>query len=182
MTLPPALLYWIVIHPLAKFWRTRSPWITYGVVAIMAITVGVVTFAVRDAVIGRDLGTVWGLVAVGAVLYAVAIGLTGLARRHLKLSILVGLPEVSEAAYPGKLLDQGIYGRIRHPRYASVLVGTAGYALITNYTGVYWMALLTLPALWLVIRLEERELIKRFGATYREYRTRVPALVPRKGG
>jgi len=94
---------------------------------------------------------------------------------------LVGIPEFSKADNKGQVLSEGIYGRVRHPRYVAIMIGTLAWALFVNYVGVYVLAILTLPGLYLVAVLEERELLERFGDEYARYRERVPRFVPRLG-
>jgi protein-S-isoprenylcysteine O-methyltransferase Ste14 len=53
-----------------------------------------------------------------------------------------------------------------------------GYALIANYLALYLVFALWLPALSLIVRLEESELRERFGPAYEEYCCRVPRFVP----
>jgi protein-S-isoprenylcysteine O-methyltransferase Ste14 len=53
------------------------------------------------------------------------------------------------------------------------------YALIVNHVGVYVLFVAAIPVFYAIIVLEERELIDRFGATYRQYQREVPRLVPR---
>lgn len=77
------------------------------------------------------------------------------------------------------MLSEGIYGRIRHPRYVEVVIGTWAYAVFANHLGAYVVAALTIPSIHLIVLLEERELVERFGARYEEYRSRVPRYVPR---
>ena len=72
-----------------------------------------------------------------------------------------------------------MYGVVRHPRYLSVIVGTAGFAMFVNYVGGYLVVLGSIPALYLVVIVEERELSLRFGDAYQRYRSRVPAFFPR---
>jgi hypothetical protein len=103
-----------------------------------------------------------------------------LRRRELGTKTLLGLPELSERAYPGRLLQDGIYRVIRHPRYLSVIVGTPAFALVANYLGAYLVLLICLLVLYPVIVLEERELVRRFGRDYEEYRSQVPAIIPRR--
>jgi protein-S-isoprenylcysteine O-methyltransferase Ste14 len=100
-------------------------------------------------------------------------------KRQLKLRTFIGLQELSGADPGDRLLQEGIYGVVRHPRYLSVIVGTAGFAMFVNYVGAYLMVLASIPALFLVTILEERELAHRFGVEYEEYRSRVPAIFPR---
>lgn len=54
-----------------------------------------------------------------------------------------------------------------------------GYALIASFVGLYVGFLLTVPALILIIVLEERELEERFGDAWRDYASRVPRFVPK---
>lgn len=45
MALPPGLLLWIVIHPLARFWRRLGPWWTYGLLSGPAVLLASACFA-----------------------------------------------------------------------------------------------------------------------------------------
>jgi protein-S-isoprenylcysteine O-methyltransferase Ste14 len=45
--------------------------------------------------------------------------------------------------------------------------------------GVYIIVALLIPALYITILLEERELIDRFGDDYVEYSKSVPRLIPK---
>jgi protein-S-isoprenylcysteine O-methyltransferase Ste14 len=139
---------------------------------------GAVFFA-RDLLAGTDYGTSYITISL-----AVVCGLAGswiaLARRKLLTAgVLTGMPELSEERYPGTLLSEGIYGRIRHPRYVEVVLLSLAYALFSNYLGPYVMVLLLFPAIWLVVVIEERELRERFGEEYDQYCLRVPRFFPR---
>ena len=80
---------------------------------------------------------------------------------------------------PGRLLTEGIYARVRNPRYLAVLLGMTGFALILNYPALYLTVAACVPAGWLLIVLEERELEERFGDEYLAYKKSVPRLIPR---
>ena len=177
--MPPAVTFWLLVHPLAVFWRRVGPGWAYTLLAGAEIALAGLLFLLRDRLLGRDLGTNWPLIAIGALLYVGAIWLSVLCRRHLRLSAFAGGPELSPSAYPGRLLQEGLYARIRHPRYASVIVGTSGFALVANHAGAYMVVGISLLLLWPVILLEERELAARFGPEYEAYRRRTPALLPR---
>lgn len=177
--LPPALLYWLLIHPFVRFWRKLGPWFTYVPVVTACVALGVILYRARDRVLGTDLGTNWALLAVGVVLYLSSAWLTVLTRRQLKTKILVGFPEVSGGDDPGKLLQEGVYAHVRHPRYLSVVIGVLGWSLVVNFLGVYLTVLASVAALYVLTLLEERELVERFGDRYESYRSRVPALIPR---
>lgn len=180
MTLPPAVLLWLAIHPLAARWRRLGVVKTYLILAVPSIALMAAAFMLRERLLGRDLGSS-GLLLVlaGASLVAAA----AIARQRLKqlsVSILSGVPELSPAAYPGRLLTEGIYSRVRHPRYVEVVLWVLGYACFANHVGVYLLWLATLPALHLVVLLEERELRQRFGADYDAYARRVPRYLPHR--
>jgi protein-S-isoprenylcysteine O-methyltransferase Ste14 len=179
VAVPPAILFWLLIHPLAAFWRRLGPAVTYSLVGLACAGAAFLLYGLRDALLGRDLGARWPLVASGGALYALTVWLDALCRRHLNTTALLGAPELSQDAYPGRLLQDGIYRVIRHPRYLSVIVGTLAFALVANYLGAYLVLVVCLPVLYPVIVLEERELVRRFGRDYEEYRARVPAIVPR---
>jgi protein-S-isoprenylcysteine O-methyltransferase Ste14 len=54
-----------------------------------------------------------------------------------------------------------------------------GYALVVNYVGVYVLESAALAMIALVIAIEERELVNRFGHVYRDYQRDVPCALPR---
>ena len=51
--------------------------------------------------------------------------------------------------------------------------------LLVNYLGLYILVMSVIPLGYLVLVLEERELVDRFGDAYREYQRDVPRLIPR---
>lgn len=180
VTMPPAVLYWYAIHPFARQWRRLGPWPTYIVVTALALGGYWGLWNVKDAALAVDYGFDPVLTAIGAALYAVAVVLEIRRGRHLKLSILVGLPELRRNAGPGKLLNEGIYARIRHPRYVALVFGIGGFCLFANYLGTYLVWVAMLPALYVLVVIEERELRERFGEAYVEYSRNVPRFLPRR--
>lgn len=180
VTFPPAFIFWLGVHPFARFWRRLPPWLSYVILLGSLVPIGWGLCAARGLVLRVEYGFRPSLAVLAAVAYAVAVVLEVLCRRHLKLRILVGLPEVSERA-SGELLTEGIYGRMRHPRYVSFLFGFLAVALFTNYLAIWVSLLLFFPLIYGLVLLEERELRQRFGKAYEEYARRVPRFVPRFG-
>ena len=180
IVLPPSLLYWFVIHPWARWWRRWGPLRTYFVVVPVMAAFGALLFRFREPLLGTNLGTNWSLVAVALVLYGGVTWLEFQYWRHLSIATLVGITELSPSGQQkGRLLQEGIYGVVRHPRYLSAGISVIANALFINYAGLYILVLLLVPVGYLMIVLEERELIERFGEEYRKYQRGVPRLIPR---
>jgi protein-S-isoprenylcysteine O-methyltransferase Ste14 len=180
---PPAVLLWVAIHPFASFWRHLGPIWTYSLLGIPVAGYVVAVWFFRDAMLGRDLGASPPLMVLAAVLAVIGSLLNRRRRRQLTFAKLSGVPELSARHYPGKLLTEGLYARIRHPRYVEVQLFVFAYALFANYAGAYVVAVLSLLLLFWVVLLEEKELRLRFGKEHEEYCRRVPRFIPRlKGG
>ena len=101
--------------------------------------------------------------------------------KHLTTRILVGVPELQADGKGGKLLTEGPYAVMRHPRYAEIVLGTVGFVLLANWSGPYLIIAGAILGLHGVVLLEERELAERFGEEYDAYRGRVPRYIPRLG-
>ena len=177
VSLPPAVAWWIVVHPFVGFWRALGARVAMATLAVLIVAGAVALVFVRDTLLGRDLGTSWPRASVAVALIAAAGVMAFRRRRHLTARILMGMPELEGDAR--NLLTEGPYAAIRHPRYVEVALGVFAYAFFANYVGAYVVAVATVPALHVVVLLEERELAQRFGAAYETYRSRVPRYVPR---
>jgi protein-S-isoprenylcysteine O-methyltransferase Ste14 len=75
-----------------------------------------------------------------------------------------------------KIQDHEIYSVIRHPTYfGGVLLGLAG--LVFRFSVYSFLMFFTVYGIfWLQARREERELVKRFGESYKDYIKKVPRL------
>lgn len=176
--LPPGMLWWLIVHPFVDVWRKIGPRPTLWIMGTLAIAGVIGLTAIRDLLVGPDLGTRYTLVVAAAGLGAITTWIAVIRRRQLTTRILFGVPELDEDN-PGTLLTDGIYAHLRHPRYVEVWLGTLAYACFANYLGAWIVWLATGPMLHLVVLLEERELRDRFGGEYEAYMARVPRYLPR---
>ena len=175
---PYILVYWFVLHPLAHYWRRRGPVVTFVVVHSAMLVLIAALYPCRETLLRIHFGVSPPLVTLAVLFFAVSLYF-GLRRaRYLTFSIMVGIPEFSSDK-PGKLLTEGIYARIRHPRYVEGFFGLGGCALFTNYLAMYVLWAAYVPAFLLIVHFEERELRERFGEAYEAYCRRVPRFVPR---
>ncbi len=77
------------------------------------------------------------------------------------------------------LVTDGVYGVVRHPQYLGIIIGTAAFL-------IQWPTIITV-AMWPILtyayirqaRKEEHEMEKKFGEKYRQYKKKVPMLIPR---
>jgi len=115
--------------------------------------------------------------ACGAVLIAAALAL--LAGTYFTIDSWTAMagPQTT-GARDRRLVTGGVYGRIRHPRYTVLFVGSLGNFLLTGAPLLLAAAAVTIGLSLLVVHFEERELTDYFGDAYRRYRRTVPAFFP----
>ena len=178
VSLPPGLLIWFLAHPLARFWRRLGAGWTFGIHWSLMLAVMVGLYLVREPFLRVEFGTSIPLIGLALVTLCAAAALLMKRKKHLTFRVLSGIPEFSRAHYPGVLLTQGIYAKIRHPRYVEVLLGTLSYALVANYLATYALVAVSVPMVYAIVLLEERELRERFGSAYDEYCRRTPRFIP----
>jgi protein-S-isoprenylcysteine O-methyltransferase Ste14 len=139
-------------------------------------------FRFRDTLLAMEFGRSGVLMALGIGLYALAMVVEAKCRRYLSLHTLLGVPELKAAEEgPGNLLQEGIYARVRHPRYLGVMLGGAGVACGANYLAPYVLMVALVPVVYALTVIEEIELRQRFGQAYERYQDAVPRLIPRFG-
>lgn len=180
MGTPPALAYWFIVHPFIGFWRRRGTAFTMTVLLVVYVLSMAGLYLVRDVVLAGDYGTRWILVAAAVPLFVASFVVQYFRKKHLKFKTLAGLPEIDPEKHDSKLLTEGIYGKIRHPRYMEFFLGMSAWALVINWLSVYVLTAVTFVLLLVIVALEERELEERFGEAYAEYSARVPRFIPRR--
>lgn len=182
ITLPPLFLYWLLIHPFVNFWRGKGIGPAYTMILSVIFAAMIGLFSLRHFLLGIDYGTSYLLAAMGVALLIVAGALRLQLHKHLDLRTLVGFPEIAPDRFPRQLVTEGIYARIRHPRYVQLLIALSGYALIANYLAAYLAVALWVPGIYVITLLEEKELRAHFGDAYADYCRKVPRFVPKLKG
>lgn len=180
ITTPPALVHWYLVHPFVRTWRRLGTRLSYAIFLVVMLGMASGLFLIRDRLLADEYGTRPLLIGLGLLFYAGAVAIQLRVRKQLAFQVLAGLPELArEEEKRGRLLTEALYSRVRHPRYLAVLLGTIGWAFITNYLAVYLLIAVTAVALYGIVKLEERELRDRFGEEHADYCRRVPMFVPR---
>jgi protein-S-isoprenylcysteine O-methyltransferase Ste14 len=158
----------------SESWASRLSYIGLFALAAVAFTAPDLPLAVLRE---RFLPLAAWPFACGAALAAAGLLFTVWARRHLGAN-WSGIVTIKQGH---ELITTGPYGLVRHPIYTGLLAAILGSAIAVGE----WRALAGLAfaslALWCKLRLEERWLLRRFGAAYEAYRREVPALIPFTG-
>lgn len=168
--------YWFLVHPLADFWRRRK-------VSLKAVgpawpllwgLAGAVTARWRhQALYHQALTWIPGIALIAGAMYVYAQ-----ARRGFSTDQVLGRSELEPEKHEQRLVTEGIRARIRHPYYLAHLLHLTGWAIGTGSVAVWGLEVLAVVTGAVMLPLEERELVRRFGEAYREYQRRVPALFP----
>lgn len=175
---PAALLYWLLLHSLLPVWRrlgiSASQYLLWAAVIAFAFFFA----AWRGELLRNDHGLQPMLAAIGIIFLAGAIIFRLQLERHLPWRAQLGLPEIDPMGHPQKLVVTGPYAHTRHPRYVQIILALAGWALLANYSAGYIAALLWIPLMLVIVRLEEAELHRRFGGEYADYCDHVSRFWP----
>ena len=152
---------------------------TYICVALPWFSAACLIFLLRQTILSHQLDFSPVLNVAGLLLLAAGTMLHIWTAALLSFPGIVGIHEISEPQ-KSSLVEKGPFAVVRHPTY---LAHTMMFLSVFLFTGFPAIGILTLVDFIvvgsLVIPLEERELLQRFGMPYREYMKRVPRLVPR---
>jgi protein-S-isoprenylcysteine O-methyltransferase Ste14 len=144
---------WVMVALVTRPWRTVSVWPS--------------TYATGWSWVPAIL-----LFASGIVLYAKS-------GKTFNLKQLSGLPEVHGGNRDQRLVTDGIRARVRHPVYLAHLCEMLAWSIGTGLAVCWGLTAFAVTTGAVMIRMEDAELEKRFGDSYRAYRRSVPAVLPR---
>jgi protein-S-isoprenylcysteine O-methyltransferase Ste14 len=179
VTIVPAMCcYWLLLHGLLPVWRRLGIPASQYLLWVMVLAIAGILSAWRDVFLARDFGFQAIPATIGIILLAGAVVFRLQIERHMPWRVQLGLPEIDPVGHAHKLVTEGPYEHVRHPRYVQVFLALAGWAFLANYAAAYVAAVLWLPLMLIIVRLEEAELHRRFGAAYTIYRDRVGRFWP----
>lgn len=172
----PVPIYWLILHPLTDFWRQRVR-TAFWIAGLGAWTIGGAFIVLaRHQLVAPGVPSLI-VCSAGVVLIAVDIALLWRADRDLGHRKLVGHAELTGKL---ELTTQGMYARVRHPRYTGMIAAVVGACLLAGTAWAWETFFLWIALVMSSILLEEREMRRRFGAEYEEYCRNVPRFVPRR--
>lgn len=169
--------FWLTIHPFAFHWRQLRkplPWIVLLWCA-MWIIAGLLTARWRHASLYRHPAA-W---IAGALLIVIAVSIYRRAHPSLTTAQVIGRAELQPHRHEQRLSTAGIRSRVRHPLYLAHLCVLLGLTVAFGTVALYSLTAFAVVTGAFMIRLEDRELEQRFGDEFRQYKRRVPAMLPR---
>jgi protein-S-isoprenylcysteine O-methyltransferase Ste14 len=170
--------FWFLIHPRPEYWRSRrrSPYLLLlPAWWLMWVVIGIVTVGWRHV---RLYSTTWTWIPAG-LLFASGFWLYLRSSKTFSAQQLGGLPEVLGGEKRQALVTTGIRAHVRHPVYLAHFCEMLAWSIGTGLIVSYALTAFALVTGAVMIGMEERELEKRFGTAYTEYRARVPAIIPK---
>jgi len=170
--------FWLMIHPFAERWRARhrSAYIVLlPAWGAMWMLVALVTRLWRSILLYRS-DWAW---AAAALLFLCGLYLYSQSGKNFSAKQLGGLPEIHGGNREQRLVTDGIRSSVRHPVYLAHLCEMLAWSIGTGLAVCWGLTAFAVVTGAVMIRMEDAELEKRFGASYREYRRSVPAVLPR---
>jgi protein-S-isoprenylcysteine O-methyltransferase Ste14 len=171
-------LFWFVVHPFVGQWRERG---RRSYAFILPIWGGfiAIAFAFMWPFHSLRFYANWFAWAPAAIFFFLGFSIYRAAFQRFDRAQVSGLAELEPDRHRQQLITSGIRSRVRHPIYLGHLCEIAGWCIGTGLVALYALAAFAVITGAIMIRMEDRELEARFGDAFREYRRRVPAVLPR---
>lgn len=170
-------LLWVPLHLFTGFFRRWGRW-TYVFSAIFWGACALLLYSQRDLLLAYTVKLPRALATIGMVMLLGGGILQALTVRILGFAGITGGHELDNRQ--DVFRSSGVFGAVRHPTYLAHTIILLGIFFITRNAAVGIVALLDfLIACFVIIPLEERELLKRFGPAFDEYRQKTPRFFPR---
>jgi len=167
-------LFWIPVHFATNFFRKLGLF-TYVMPFITWLPLAYLVYRKRDFFLHPQIALPTVLRITGTMLFMLGTLLHIWTVRLLGIRGIIGMPEISRQIHKD-LVTNGPFSIVRHPTYLAHTLIFSGVFLITGTASVGIVALVDFVVVnTVIIPLEERELLDRFGGVYKDYRDRVPS-------
>lgn len=170
-------VFWVPVHAFPRVFK-KLGLLTYVVPLFTWLPLAYIIYLNSDFLLRNEVSLPLVLNLTGVVIFIAGVLLQLWTASLLSFFRLIGLPEIT-ADEKKHFVVEGPYSVLRHPTYLSHTLMFLGVFLITEVTAVGIITLLDIIMInTLVIPLEDRELINRFGEEYAEYKKKVPQFFP----
>ena len=171
-------LFWLVFHPFVERWRVfgRKAYFfiipAWGVFIAAAFGLG---WRFRHLHL-YESKVPWVL---GLAFILAGFSIYRPASQGFDRAKVSGLAELEPGEHDQKLVVTGIRTQVRHPIYLGHLCEMFGWTVGTGSIAMCGLLVFAAITGALMIRKEDAELESRFGDLYRQYRSAVPAILPK---
>ena len=174
---PVVPLFWIPVHGLSKIFK-KLGLLTYIMPLTTWLPLAYFIYSQRDFLLQFKTGFPMTINIIGIVLSITGTLLHIWTGKLLGFWGLLGLPEISAKVRSG-LVTEGAFSVIRHPTYLAHTLMFIGIFLMTEVIAVGIVTLVDFVLVnVIIIPLEDRELLDRFGEEYKDYKKKVPGFFP----
>jgi protein-S-isoprenylcysteine O-methyltransferase Ste14 len=170
-------LFWLMTHPLVERWRTLGRRAFLIILPAWAVVIAIAFLIIWPFRSGHFY-VAWLAWAPAALFFLLGFSIYRAAFQSFHHTQVSGLAELEPGKHRQQLVTTGIRSRVRHPIYLGHLCEILGWCSGTGLIPLSVLALFAVVTGAIMIRMEDRELEARFGEAYREYRARVPAVIP----
>ncbi len=170
-------LFWLVAHANARRWS--RPEAAFRVLlpcwAAFILIAGAITWRWHEILLFQNATAI----LTGVIFLCLGLSIYLRSGRDFSWKQLSGAPEfeISDLQQQ-RLVISGMHAHVRHPIYLAHLLNLVGWTLIAGLQVQFWLVGFAVSTGWLMIALEERELLSRFGEEYRKYQESVPSIIP----
>ncbi|MGB8770694.1 MAG: isoprenylcysteine carboxylmethyltransferase family protein [Candidatus Korobacteraceae bacterium] len=171
-------LFWLVVHPLVERWRESGRRAFAFIIPVWSGFIAI-AFLLMWPFRSVHVYANWLAWAPAAIFFLVGFSIYGAAFQGFDRVQVSGLAELEPDRHRQQLITTGIRSRVRHPIYVGHLCEIIGWCIATGLVALYALAAFAMITGAVMIRIEDRELETRFGDAFREYRRRVPGVLPR---
>jgi caffeoyl-CoA O-methyltransferase len=178
---PVIPLFWIPVHLFPGFFR-KLGYLTYLLPFVTWLPLAFLIYLKKDVLLHLRVDMPLSIQVTGGVLLLTGTLLHLWTGKLLGFRGLVGLPEVY-SGQAGHLVTYGAFSIVRHPTYFAHTMMFSGVFLFTGSIAVGVITVLDLLIVhFLIIPIEEKELLSRFEGDFSIYRWRVPSFFPSPRG
>lgn len=169
-------LIWIPLHLFPAFFRKHGK-LNYVFSALCWAAFGVLAGTEGELIVSWTIKLPRALATIGMVFVCGGIVLQIWTLRLLTFHGIAGMHELNNRT--DVFQQEGAFAIVRHPTYLAHTIILLGIFFITRSGAIGAVVLLDAVLVHaLIIPLEERELINRFGSAYADYRIKVPKFFP----
>ncbi len=174
----------MLIHGFIGQWRkigTKSYYLFLLFFGVLDLTALLFVLKYKESLLAwRLYNNPWALLGLVLLIASTISGFVSI--RALSFKTLMALPEISPDKKSSRLVNQGIYKHIRHPRYLEFVLEVLGLAIASGLGANFILLLYFVPMIYWASLFEEKELIERLGQEYIDYQKTTGRFWPKVRG